>query len=324
MTISNYVTGASQIGANKVLTSIAQGYSNSSFIGNFLFPLVETQELNGRRIEFDSSPFELYDDQRVPGGRYKEIQSGYVGKSYQLDLHGNVYRIPVEEMNQAETIGLDWGRMAAERLMQAQGLALENQQATLALNVSNYGNNNKVTLTGTDKWSDSTSKPAENIRAYRAAIQSVIGVEPNILVLGYEVFNALAEHPSMRDKFKYTSKDSLTPDLLGAVFGFDKVLIGTAIKNVAGTPTRIWGKDAILAYTNPAALNGARISYQTGSSITKFEPAFGYTYVYAGHPFMTNQWFEPNDDSYRIKITFNRSAEIVWSQAGFLVKGAVA
>lgn len=324
MALGNYVAG-SQIGANKVLTTIAQGYTNNSFIGNYLFPLVETDELSGRRIEFDSSPFELYDDVRAPGSQYKEIQSGYVGKPYQLGLHGNIYRIPEEEMTQGATIGIDWGSMAVEKLMQAQALALENEQATLALDVNNYGSNNKVSLSGNDKWSDySNSTPADDIRAYKAAIAGQIGQEPNVLVLGYEVFNALAEHPVMRDKLKYTSRDSLTPDMLGAVFGFEKVLIGTAIKNVTGVPTRVWGKDAVLAFTNPAALSGQRIGYQAGQAVTRFNPAYGYTYVYKGHPYMSNQWFDNDSSCYKVKITFNRSAEIVWSQSGFLVKGAVA
>ena len=188
MALGNYVAG-SQIGANKVLTTIAQGYQNAAFIGNYLFPLVETDELSGRRIEFDSSPFELHDDIRAPGSRFKEIQSGYTGKSFQLQLHGNSYLIPEEQMNQGATIGIDWGAMAVEKLMQAQALALENEQATLALDLANYGSNNKISLSGTDKWSDHTnSKPADDIRSYKAAIAGQIGLEP--IVTGKQIGRA--------------------------------------------------------------------------------------------------------------------------------------
>lgn len=104
------------------------------------------------------------------------------------------------------------------------------------------------------QWSDPNSTPIEDIRKYRTAVLSVTGKKPNVLVLGQEAYDALCDHPDILDRIKYTQRGVVTTDLLCTLFELDKILVASAIKNVAPKGQNavmqfIFGKSALLCYT---------------------------------------------------------------------------
>ncbi len=107
------------------------------------------------------------------------------------------------------------------------------------------------------QWNNyATSTPIEQIEAGKESIVSVTGFMPNTLVLGYQVMRQLKHHPDIRDRFKYTSSQNITADILARLFEVDRVLVAWGVKatNLEGETSAysfIHGKSALLCYTNP-------------------------------------------------------------------------
>jgi hypothetical protein len=126
----------------------------------------------------------------------------------------------------------------------------------------------------TIQWSDYTnSDPIEDIEEGKADILSVTGLEANTLVLGYEVFRQLKNHPDLVDRIKYTSSQTITEDMLARMFDIERVLVSKSIKatnkeGATGAYSFTTGKTALLAHVapNPGVLT----------------PSAGYTFSWTG------------------------------------------
>jgi len=82
-----------------------------------------------------------------------------------------------------------------------------------------------------------------------------------IIRMGPDVFNALNNHPKIKEQFKYTSSESLTAEMLAKYFNIEKVIVGQAVflaENASDDTDAqdVWGNDAILSYTPTVSANG--------------------------------------------------------------------
>jgi hypothetical protein len=98
-------------------------------------------------------------------------------------------------------------------------------------------------------------------------------MEANTLVLGYDVFKSLKNHPDLVDRIKYTSSQTITTDMLAAMFDIPRVMVAKAVKatnNEGATEAYsfAFGKGALLAHVAP----------QPGL----LTPSAGYTFAWTG------------------------------------------
>ena len=113
--------------------------------------------------------------------------------------------------------------------------------------------------TPTNLWNDYTaSDPIGDVETAKATILTSTGFLPNTMVMGYDVFRQLRNHPDIVDRVKYTSAENVTEDILARFFGVDRILVARAVKNTAleGAATSmssIVGKNAALYYVAPSA-----------------------------------------------------------------------
>ena len=126
----------------------------------------------------------------------------------------------------------------------------------------------------TKQWSDYTSSdPINDIEEAKSDVLSTTGLEPNTLVLGYEVFRQLKNHPDLVDRIKYTSSQTITEDMLARMFDIDRVLVAKAVRatNKEGATDAYgfaYGKAALLAHVAP--------------SPGLLTPSAGYTFSWTG------------------------------------------
>jgi hypothetical protein len=292
-----------------ILSNVVLGYRNGQLIGDKLFPRVPVGVSGGTIIRFGKEAFQTGNYKRAPGAATKRVDYGYAGDKYALAEEALEAKVPRERLRDASKVpGIDIASGAVKLVMAKLLLSTELEQATLAITAGNYDNNHKVALAGTDKWSDPASKPSVQIRTYREAVRSSAGVYPNTLILGAQAFNALAENPSILDKTKYTSKDSITPAILAALWELDEVVIGEAVQSDdAGTMTDVWGNNAVLAYVAKA-------------STTIEEPSYGYTYVMEGHPIVEMPYWDNNTKSWIYGVTYERAPLLTSITSGFLIQ----
>lgn len=124
------------------------------------------------------------------------------------------------------------------------------------------------------KWSDfANSDPLEDVELGKETILSATGFMPNTLVLGYQVYRKLRNHPDLVDRIKYTSSNTITTDIMARLFDVERVLVAKAVKatNVEGGTAAYsfaYGKSALLTYSapNPGLMT----------------PSAGYTFAWRG------------------------------------------
>jgi hypothetical protein len=300
-----------------ILSTHARGYRNSMFISDMLFPRVRIPNRSMRVLKFGKESFRMINTRRAPGADKKRIQYGYASDPVSLVQDALEGVVPIEHQDEAMSIpGVDLGANAIDMVLDVVDLNLEFECANMARDAGNYSANNKLALTSTDRWSSPDSDPKGDMDAAKEAIRRMIGRYPNTLELGPTAKTALCNHPTIKEQFKYTSKDSISVDMLAAYFEVDRVVVGKAVylPETAGddeAATDIWGDDAILAYV-PMTGDNFRV------------PSYGYTYELSGFPMVNQPYFENSNDSWIYPTKVERRPYLVGAEGGFLFQNAGA
>lgn len=299
-----------------ILTTVAQGYQNAELVWTTLFPVVPVDQRGGKVIQFNREDFRLYNTARAPGAATRRVQYGYAGSAYALASYSLEGMVPFELMQEANTVPhIDMGKMAVVKTQDIIQLGTEFAAATLATTAGNYQANNKTTLSGTSQWSDhtGTSKPSEDIQTGIEAVRAAVGKRANTLVLGPKVWSALKTHPSIIDRIKYTGRDSVTLEMLAALWDLKRIVVGDALyEDASGALTDVWGKFAVLAYTD------------LGSLADMGKPSYGYTYRLRGYPAVETPYMDRNAKSWLYPVTDEIQPVQASVNAGYLISAAVA
>lgn len=125
----------------------------------------------------------------------------------------------------------------------------EYEKSLLATTVGNYGSQTDVEAT---KWNLAGTDVIGRVEHYKEEAFNFIGEEPNKMLISYDVYKAIKNHPKIVDKFVYTQLGIGTTELLSAVFGLDEVIVGkgTYKTDKMATASKYWSNVAILYYDN--------------------------------------------------------------------------
>lgn len=302
-----------------VLSAVARGYrSPLAPVADILFPIVPVGSRGGTIITFGLESFKLYNTQRAPGANIKRVQFGYAGGTYALadyDLEGLV---PVELDEESNAVpGIDAGSLAVMGVQDLMAREREYQAATLALNAASYASTNKVTLSGTDQWSDPASTPINDVAEAREAVRKRTGRRPDVMVIGPAVRASLEMNPQILARLRGgTGSDTTTkpvPTLadLSAILQL-RVVEGDMTYHNGTDFVDIWGKFALLAFT------------EVGGIRDMGRPSFGYTYQLRGRPSVVQPYYSNNNKSWIYPVTDARAPYLVGADAGYLISAAVA
>ena len=281
---------------NGPLTNISVAFlqNATNFIAGQVFPNVPVRFRSDRYYTFDRGYFNRDEAQeRAPGAES-------AGSGFEVDNTPTYYaRVNAHHHDIADQIRanadpqVDMDRMAAELVAHKLLIKREKDWVSkfFASSIWTGGDvvgvaSNPSAGTSVIKWSDYVaSDPIGDVDAAKAAILENTGLLPNVLVLGYKVFDALKRHPDIIDLIKYsggvspTNPALITPQALAAVFGVDRVVIASAIENVgkegqANDHKFIAGSNAMLCHaaTSPGLLT----------------PTAGYTFSWTGFMGQTN------------------------------------
>ncbi len=300
-----------------ILSTVAKGYINAQFVGNVLFPTVYVPSSGGQIIAFGKDALRRLNARRTPGSNTKRVPVGFSGETYALVQDGLEGQVPYEDIRNiaVEAPGIDLGRKAVVKTMDALLLALEYDQAKMAIDPAKYDENHKVTLSGTDQWTHAESDPGAVIEAGRNAVRASIGLFPNVAVFSAVAFAALVQNAKIIDRMKYTSKESITPDMIAALFEFEKVVVGGAVEETGdGSMTDIWGDNVVLAYTPQVPTAQA----------DRGTPSYGYTYMLDGHPAVEQPYEDRNAKSWIYPVTIERAPVVSMQSAAYLIRDVSA
>ena len=301
-----------------VATTTARGYKNANAVWEFLFPVARVMARGGNIIEFNAEDFCQMDIERAPGAKLARLDIGHAGKKYALTQRALQIPIPQEINEEAATASVNMTMSAAIKLRKVVDLQIEIEAAKLASDQNNFGGT--VALAGNARWDVVASKPAKTVQDAKATIRRGVGMNPNTLVVGGEVHDALRNNADVIDRVKHTR--GLTDDdqarayvnegMLADYFGVENYAVGYAMKGKPGAFEHVWGKIAVLVYSNVSTLA------DMGS------PSWGYGYRLDGYPMAEAPFWEQNTRSWVLGYTSEDSPHVVGSDAGYLFTSVVS
>jgi hypothetical protein len=239
-----------------LLTNISIAYKNVGYIHDLIAPIVPVNAPSGIIPVYNQSDW-FRDDAKIRAPRSRSEGGDYTVTSDTFSVARYSYRSEIgdEERDIADSV---WD-LEVSATEFATDKILMRQERSLAAEIMTTGIWGNDDAGGTDftQWSDyAASTPLENATSYMDEIEGRIGVEPNTLVIGKQVWNQLRWHPELIDTVKFTQRGVLDEALVASLLGVDRLLIGRAL--VTTTPegtaessvtySRVWGKAALFLY----------------------------------------------------------------------------
>ncbi len=319
-------SGRSNVHTNQILSQISIGFPNNGFVGPVLFPKVTVKKQSDIYYVFGREGWavEPFGDLRAPGTVANEIPGLAVSTdTYFAKEHSLQIPVTDEERENADaplSPDRDGTELVTSKILLAREIAIQTMAATAA----NYASGLSTTLSGTSQWSDYVnSTPISDVRTAFRAVHAKIFMEPNLAIIPYQVMSQLEDHPDFIERIKYSERGVLTPEIIAAILGVERVIVpgvGYNSANPGQTASLgyLWGKDVIFAWVPPRA--GLKL------------PSYGYEFVWAYGSLeqVTEKWREDQRKSdiirvsrrYDLKMTaLDASSKEI---AGYVIKAAVA
>lgn len=272
---------SSQVHVDAILTNISVAYLQraENFIADKVFPVVPVDKQSDKYFVYDKNDW-LRDEARVRADGTESVGSGYniATATYYADVYA-IHKDIGDQTRANADAPINVDREAAEfvthRLLTRREIQFVSDFMTTGKwSVDVTGVSGSPSTGQTRQWNDYTnSDPINDIEAGKASILSTTGLEANTLVLGYDVFRSLKNHPDLVDRIKYTSSQTITEDMLARMFDIERVLVSKSVKatnaeGATGAYSFTTGKTALLAHVapNPGVLT----------------PSAGYTFSWTG------------------------------------------
>lgn len=248
-----------------ILTNISVAYmqNQDNFIADKVFPVIPVDKKSDKYFIYTKNDW--FRDEAQRRGPATESAGGGFNLStdtYSADVFAFHKDVPDQIVANADS-PLNPLREAAEFVTHRLLLRRELQFVSDFMSPGVWGNTVQGTagtatagLTAT-QWSNYTSSdPIENIEEAKSDILSQTGMEANTLVLGYEVFRQLKNHPDLVDRIKYTSSQTITSEMIAAMFDIPRVIVSKAVRatNAEGATEAYafaTGKTAMLCHVAP-------------------------------------------------------------------------
>ena len=307
-----------QTKVDKFLTQISLFYSNESYIGELVAPVLKVVQKTGIVPKYGKENLKVYAGQgiRLPGNRAVGFNySVNITDKYSCYEHSFEKQVPWELAANSDDPydpKRDATKVATDLILQNQEYALATAMSSTSLLTLN------TTLSGGNQWSSfGTSNPISDINTGINQVRFGIARRPNSITLSYPVFQMLKQHPMVRDAMKFTNggqpSDTDMGNFIKQFFNFKNVFIGEAVGDLTiegqtASLTELWGKIAVLHYTTPSP-----------SILT---PTFAYTFF--DIPRSVDTYPEVKEKSDYVRTSYSFDQHICDANAAYLIAGAIA
>jgi hypothetical protein len=285
--------------------SVAYRQSAENFVATKVFPVISVDHQSNKYWIWDKQDW-FRDEAQLRGDSEESAGTGMhlSSDTYNCDvwaIHkdiGHLTRANADRQLQIEQAAVN---LVTQRLL----LRLEKQWVTDVFKTGVWGNDvtgvaSAPSAVQTIYWGDyAASNPLLDIEAQRTAVLKRTGFMPNTLVLGYEVYAALKNHPDFVDRVKYTSDTVITRQIMARLFEVDNVYIAMAVQNTAqegqtAAYSFVFGKHALFLYVPPSAgmetassgytfaWNGPEGNFVNGQAVSQFYINYKKTTRYEG------------------------------------------
>ena len=254
----------SDVHIDAILTNVSVAYMQraENFIADKVFPVVPVDKKSNKYFTYTKNDwFRDEAQRRAPGTESAGGGYNLSTDTYSADVWAFHKDVDDQTLANADS-PLNPLREAAEFVTSRLLLRREIQFISDFMTTSVWGKDvTGVSASPTTnqfyQWNDyADSDPIEDIEAAKEYILSTTGYEGNTLVLGYQVFRQLKNHPDIVDRYKYTTSSVITEEMMARLFGVDRILVAKSVKatNAEGASAAYsftFGKSACLLHVAP-------------------------------------------------------------------------
>ena len=266
---------SSDVHVDQMLTNVSVAYKNQSYVADEAFPILPVSKQSNIIPSYDQS-YWFRDEAKMaaPGSEVAVADYAVTTTDTYFCYRHRLGRLVLDEIRDNADAPFNLEREATEFLTDKLMLRREvnfvsNMFAASVWTTDVTGGTNFT------QWSNyAGSSPVVDVANYRDTVESLIGREPNKMIVGKQVHLQLKNHPDLIDLIKYTQRGQITPELIASLLELDRYLVGRAIYTTTKEGTaessvsysRVWGKHALLIFTPP--------------SPSLMTPSAGYTVVW--------------------------------------------
>ena len=267
--------GVGDVHVDGLMTQISVAFTNDEYIAEEVFPIVMVDKQSDIIPQYPKGEF-LRDVMKpwVPGTA--GARSGYsVDTTLKYFCNGwKLGKLLPDDIVKNADLPFNMFKDAARWLEEQALLRWEIEFASDFMSDSGSGANWDQKAAGTDftAWDNfGGSDPINDLRVFADNSRTKTGKKSNKAVMGMLTWNKLVDHPLIVDRLKYTSKESITKEMLAKLVGLDTILIGSAVnvtsaEGAADVVEEVYPKNVLLA--------------AIPSSPGLLTPAAGYTFVW--------------------------------------------
>lgn len=246
----------SQVHVDAILTNMSVAYMNEmdNFVASKVFPTISVNKQSDKYFTYSQADF--YRDQaKVRADGTESAGSGY---SLSTDTYSSsvwaLHKDIGDQVRANSDTPLDPDMDATRFLTHQMMIRQERDWASSYFTTGVWGNDS----TPSTLWDATGSDPIGDIQTGINTVLSDTGYLANTLVLSYNAYKTLRNHPDFVDRYKYTSADSITPELIGKVLDLPRVMVMKGVYNssaegASASYGQIGDKDALLCYVAPSA-----------------------------------------------------------------------
>lgn len=301
---------------SQLLTGIAQGYSNDSYVGTLLFPEIAVDSINVTIPEYAKDSLRIFKTERGLRASSNIISPGEIkNTAFNLEEHDLAFPIDWREM-ETNKQQLDLESYAATTTADGLMLKREDTIAKLVQDPNNYASSNKITIaSGTSKWTHADSTPITDMLTGIAAVRTGTGRYANTVIIGASAFQALKTNKQVQEYLKYTGK-VLTTEVLASILDVTTVAVGQSVyvNESTGSFADVWGDNVVIAH----------VAQRRSDQRSIYIPSFGYSLTYRGFPLTSMP--TPVNGNPKVKAvtttTLTKQALLLPS-AGYLIRDVI-
>jgi len=237
--------------------SIAYIQDDTNFVARRAIKSKPVQHMTNKYFIFNKNDWNRDDAMKPRAPGEPAPRSGFTLSTGSYDCTAWWTEVPLSDMvvkNADPSLPLD---QAATRLVTQRSLIRQDSLFASKFFATGIWGTDVVGGTDFTKWSDYASDPEKNIDDGQVAVAQNTGRTPNTLIVSLAVHKALKRNPVIKDKYKYTSSESITEEMIARALELDNYIVGKAsyaTNNEGGAAAYAFllGKNALLAYLDQA------------------------------------------------------------------------
>lgn len=300
---------------NQPLSNLSLKYSNEQkdYIADKIFGTLPVKKESDAYYIFGKDNFRVEESIRADGAKANEVTYSLSTSTYSLNPHALRELVTDRQRDNADS-GLEPDTSAMENLVDKILLKKETQLAALLLTTTAGGGSHS--LTSTLKWTALTtiSDPIGDVNTATTVIKINSAKQANTMVIPYDSWKGLKNHPNILERIKYSERGIITTDLLKAVFDIENIFIGSNVQNTSaeGDPdslSMVWDASTWIGYVNPSP------------GLRKISAGYNFVKTNGGNPYAVKKYRDEEREGDWIEVGCFWDAKIVATACAYVVKG---